>query len=59
LIIVGEQDKMIPPAFPQSLYKGIPSSRLVVVPGAGHLVMLKKPREVNQATEAFVTELSK
>jgi len=58
LIIVGEEDQMTPPAFSQSLNKKIFSSRLVVVPGAGHLVMLEKPREVNQAIEAFVTELS-
>jgi len=59
LIIVGEEDKMTPPAFSQSLNKKIFSSRLVVVPGAGHLVMLEKPREVNQAIEAFVIERSK
>jgi len=58
LIIVGEEDQMTPPAFSQGLNKKIFSSRLVVVPGAGHLVMLEKPREVNQAIEAFVTELS-
>jgi pimeloyl-ACP methyl ester carboxylesterase len=59
LIIVGAEDKMTPPAFSQSLNKKIFSSRLVVVPGAGHLVMLEKPREVNQAIEAFVIERSK
>ncbi len=59
LIIVGEEDRMTPPAFSQSLNQKILSSRLVLIPGAGHLVMLEKPREVNQAIEAFVTELSK
>jgi pimeloyl-ACP methyl ester carboxylesterase len=57
LILVGEKDKMTPPAFSQSLNKKIPSSRLVVVPGAGHLVMLEKPGEVNRAIETFITEL--
>lgn len=56
LIIVGQEDKMTPPAFSQSLNQKIFSSRLVLVPGAGHLVMLEKPREVNQAIEDFVTE---
>jgi pimeloyl-ACP methyl ester carboxylesterase len=56
LILVGEKDKMTPPAFSQSLNQKINSSRLVVVPGAGHLVMLENPREVNQAIEDFVTE---
>jgi pimeloyl-ACP methyl ester carboxylesterase len=35
------------------------SSRLVLIPGAGHLVILEKPREVNQALAAFVSERSK
>jgi pimeloyl-ACP methyl ester carboxylesterase len=33
------------------------SSRLVVVPGAGHPVMLEKPGKVNRAIETFITEL--
>jgi pimeloyl-ACP methyl ester carboxylesterase len=59
LILVGEKDKMTPSGFSQSLNKKIPSSLLVVVPGAGHLVMLEKPGEVNRAIATFVTELSK
>ena len=50
---------MTPPAFSQGLNQKILSSRLVVVPDAGHLVMMEKPREVNQAIEAFVNELPK
>jgi pimeloyl-ACP methyl ester carboxylesterase len=59
LILVGERDAMTPPAFSEALQKEILHSKLVLVPGAGHLVMLEKPREVNQAIETFVTELSK
>jgi pimeloyl-ACP methyl ester carboxylesterase len=59
LIIVGEEDKMTPPAFSQSLNQKVFSSRLVVVSGTGHMVMLEKPREVNQVIEGFVTEWSK
>jgi len=56
LILVGERDAMTPPAFSEALQKEILNSKLVLVPGAGHLVMLEKPREVNQAIEAFVNE---
>ncbi|MCU0579549.1 MAG: alpha/beta hydrolase [Desulfobacterota bacterium] len=55
LILVGEQDVMTPPAFAEDLQKQILNSKLVQVPGAGHLVMLEKPREVNQAMEDFVS----
>ena len=59
LILVGDRDVMTPPAFSEALQREILNSKLVLVPGAGHLVMLEKPREVNQALEAFITELSK
>jgi pimeloyl-ACP methyl ester carboxylesterase len=59
LILVGDRDVMTPPAFSEALQREILNSKLVLVPGAGHLVMLEKPREVNQAIETFVTELSK
>lgn len=55
LIVVGERDVMTPPAFAEALQKQILNSKLVQVPGAGHLVMLEKPNEVNQAIEAFVS----
>jgi pimeloyl-ACP methyl ester carboxylesterase len=55
LILVGERDVMTPPAFSEALQKQIRRSRLVLVPGAGHMVMLEKPQEVNQALEAFVS----
>jgi pimeloyl-ACP methyl ester carboxylesterase len=55
LILVGERDVMTPPAFADALQKQILNSKLVQVPGAGHLVMLEKPREVNQAVEEFLS----
>jgi pimeloyl-ACP methyl ester carboxylesterase len=59
LIVVGQEDRMTPPAFSQRLNQKISSSRLVVVPDAGHLVMLERPKEVNRAIEALVAETSK
>jgi len=58
LIVVGEQDVMTPPTFSRNLNQKILSSQWVTIPGAGHMVMLEKPREVNRAIETFVSEQS-
>lgn len=55
LIVVGEQDVMTPPAFSRNLNQKISASQWVTISGAGHMVMLEKPREVNRAIEAFMT----
>lgn len=46
LIICGEDDQMTPVRFSQYLAERIRGSRLQVIPGAGHMVMLEKPRIV-------------
>jgi pimeloyl-ACP methyl ester carboxylesterase len=58
LILGGERDVMTPPAFSEALQKQILNSKLVRVPGAGHLVMLENPREVNQAIGTFIVKYS-
>ena len=54
LILVGEQDIMTPPSYSRFLHETISSACLTIIPGAGHMVMLEKPREVNQAILEFV-----
>jgi pimeloyl-ACP methyl ester carboxylesterase len=54
LILAGDQDVMTPPSYSQFLHEQISSSRLTIIPGAGHMVMLEKPREVNQAILEFI-----
>jgi len=56
LILVGEQDVMSPPGSSRYLHEKIPSSRLTIIPGAGHMVMLEKYKEVNQAILDFITQ---
>lgn len=46
LIVTGSEDRMTPPRFAQWLQEHIPHARLVLVEGAGHMVMLEKPEEV-------------
>jgi pimeloyl-ACP methyl ester carboxylesterase len=52
-VLVGEGDRLIPPASIEELAAGIPGAELVRVPGAGHAVILERPEFVNRA----ITEL--
>jgi pimeloyl-ACP methyl ester carboxylesterase len=54
LILSGDQDIMAPPGTSHLLRERMPFSREVVVPGAGHMVMLERYRDVNQAILDFV-----
>ncbi|MGQ9491001.1 MAG: alpha/beta fold hydrolase [Anaerolineae bacterium] len=54
LIVCGEADRMTPVKYSQYLREQITGSSLVVVPGAGHMVMLEQPRAVAQAVTEFL-----
>ena len=54
LVICGADDQLTPPKYSQYLHERIRNSRLVVIPGAGHSVMLEKHREFNEALEVFL-----
>jgi pimeloyl-ACP methyl ester carboxylesterase len=49
VIVWGESDRMIPPAYGSGFREGIAGSRLVEVPAAGHMVILEKPAAVAEA----------
>jgi len=57
LVICGAEDKMTPPALSRYLEENIPEARLVLIPGAGHFVMLEKPEAFNAALTDFVNSL--
>jgi len=57
LIVCGEEDRMTPKIYSQYLHERINNSQLVIIPGAGHGVMLEKPREFNQVLEVFLVSL--
>jgi 3-oxoadipate enol-lactonase len=54
LIICGEEDKLTPPALSKGLNHSISGSRLVLLPSAGHMVMIEAFRAFNQALQEFV-----
>lgn len=55
LIVVGEHDAIAPPARAQEMKALMPKSKLVVIPGAGHLANVEAPQEFNQALGEFVS----
>ncbi|MBN2123176.1 MAG: alpha/beta hydrolase [Deltaproteobacteria bacterium] len=57
LILCGQEDKLTPVRYSTFLHERIPCSRLVVIPDAGHMVMVERPEPVNQAIEEFLSSL--
>lgn len=57
LIAVGADDLMTPVKYSQYLHEKIGKSKLVVIPGAGHSVMLEKHRSFNAAVQDFLDSL--
>jgi 3-oxoadipate enol-lactonase len=53
LILPGAGDQIIPLSEAQAMEAGIRGSRLVVIPGAGHLTCLENPAVFNQAVREF------
>jgi pimeloyl-ACP methyl ester carboxylesterase len=58
LVVCGQEDRLTPVKYGQFLTKGIAGSRMVVVPGAGHVLHQEKPRESAQALEGFLAALT-
>jgi pimeloyl-ACP methyl ester carboxylesterase len=59
LVICGDADRMTPLQSSLLLDQKIKTSQLVVVPGAGHMVMLERPALVARAVQHFLTELER
>jgi 3-oxoadipate enol-lactonase len=54
LLIVGEQDVLLPPQIVEAMHRQMPGSQLVKVPGAGHSVYFEKPAEYNRILMEFL-----
>ena len=57
LILCGEEDRMTPPRYSRYLHGKIQNSRLEILSGGGHMLMVEKPRELCHALSEFVQTL--
>ncbi len=53
LVVFGEQDLLAPEHLQRELADGIPSVRLVEIPGAGHLVAAEMSARFNRLVARF------
>ena len=54
LILCGDRDKLTPVHNSHVMAEALPDAELVVVPGAGHMVMLERPSVVNAALRRLI-----
>jgi 3-oxoadipate enol-lactonase len=59
LVICGTEDWMTPVKYSQYLASKIPHARLRLVEGAGHLVMIERPEQVNRALLDWIPSLGR
>jgi 3-oxoadipate enol-lactonase len=57
LVVVGENDSLTPPERSRAIAQAIPGARLVIVPGAGHVPPMERPKQVTEALREFLRRL--
>lgn len=57
LVLVGDEDRITPPALSAELAALIPGATMLVIASAGHLANLEQPLTFNTAIEAFLSEI--
>jgi pimeloyl-ACP methyl ester carboxylesterase len=57
LVVVGSEDRSLPPPFARQIAAGLPNGELVEVPAAGHLSTLEQPEVVTAAIVEFLERL--
>ncbi|SLL98218.1 MULTISPECIES: alpha/beta fold hydrolase [unclassified Actinoplanes] len=48
-VLVGDRDRLTPPACAESIAAALPAAEFTVCPGAGHMLPLERPEEVSAA----------
>jgi pimeloyl-ACP methyl ester carboxylesterase len=59
LILCGSRDRVTPPILSRHLHTTIAGSRLEIVDGAGHMLLIEAPGIVSRAIAAFATSVSR
>ena len=54
--LVGDRDRLTPPPCAESIAGALPATELTVCPGAGHMLMMERPDEVNGALAAVLRQ---
>ena len=52
-VLVGDRDRLTPPACAESIADALPGAEMTVCPGAGHMLLLERPTEVSEALVAI------
>jgi pimeloyl-ACP methyl ester carboxylesterase len=59
LVLCGSRDQMTPPTLSTALHSLIRGSRLRIVRGAGHMVLMEAPDVVNREIQTFVNAVAR
>jgi pimeloyl-ACP methyl ester carboxylesterase len=57
LVLTGDRDTLIPKEHSERLVELLPDAELIMVPKAGHMVLLEKPAEVNAALDGLLDKV--
>ena len=58
LVVCGADDRMTPPRYSEYLAANIKNAHQVIIPDAGHMVMIEKPAAVASALSSFIKEIN-
>jgi pimeloyl-ACP methyl ester carboxylesterase len=58
LVLTGDKDKMIPKEHSELIVERLPDAEFVVVPDAGHLVLLEQPAAVSDALSGLIRRVA-
>ena len=56
LVLCGDEDQLTPVKYSEFLQSRILRSKLEIIPGAGHMVMIEAPEGFNRKVEEFISE---
>jgi pimeloyl-ACP methyl ester carboxylesterase len=56
LVLVGDVDRLTPPASAEAMKRRLPQARMVVLKGAGHCTMLERHDQFNREVDRFLLD---